>query len=198
MVLDISALAAGLMTGAWFITQILLGILIADFLSGMFHWMEDRYGGPSWPIVGRLIRMTVRHHKRPRRMVRSGFWRRNLPTMTISGSFGLAFLALGWINPLTLSGVIVGAFANEFHNWSHRRQSENGPFITALQHLGLIISPLEHARHHRGRKNTHYCAITGWVNAPLERVRFWRKLEVFIRIAAGERPRRDPSVRRRA
>lgn len=197
MIFDFELLTTGFLTGLWFLAQIVLGILIADFVSGLLHWMEDRYGGPSWPIVGRLIRMTVRHHFKPRRMLKSGFWRRNGPTMAIAGGFGLGFLLVGWVNPLTITGVVFGAFANEFHNWSHRKESENGPFITAIQRIGLIISPFEHARHHRGRKNTHYCAVTGWLNAPLERVRFWRKLEVYIRVCFGERPRRDPSIKRK-
>ena len=187
-------ITVGLQSG-WILAQIIAGLLIADFVSGLLHWMEDRYGGPSWPVVGRLIRSTVRHHKRPRGMTTSPFWRRNGPTMFIAGMFAMVFLLLGWINPLTVTGVLFGAFANEFHNWSHRKASENGPIITVLQNVGLIISPLEHARHHRGRKNTHYCAVTGWMNAPLESIRFWRRLEVLIRISFGERPRRDPSLK---
>ena len=179
----------------WLCIQIGLGLLIADFVSGFFHWAQDRYGSPNWPIVGRVVRMTVRHHKRPRRMLRSPFWQRNNITMAIACTFGLAFFALGWINPTTITGVLIGAFANEIHYWSHRKNSENGPIIVALQKSGLILSPLAHARHHRGKKNTHFCAVTGWMNWPLEQVRFWRRLEMWIKIIARERPRRDPSVR---
>ena len=181
----------------WVSRQVVAGLLIADFVSGVLHWMQDRYGGPKWPIVGPLVRATIRHHKKPRRMITRSFMQRNAPTFFISALFLAAFAALGWINVMTLTGVIVGAFANEFHNWSHRKPSENGPVITWFQNKGLIIAPLEHARHHRDGKNSHFCAVTGWMNAPLERVRFWRRLEALIRVFAKERPRRDPTVRRR-
>ncbi|MFC6198185.1 fatty acid desaturase CarF family protein [Ponticaulis profundi] len=181
----------------WVGGQILAGLLIADFVSGFFHWMEDRYGGPSWPIVGPLIRATIRHHKKPLRMTKVGFAKRNGPTLFIAGLFLLGFVALGWVNPMTITGVLFGGMANEFHNWAHRKPSENGMVIRFLQKSGIIISFEEHAKHHRNKKNTHYCAVNGWLNAPLERIRFWRRLEALIRVFGRFRPRRDPTVRRR-
>lgn len=178
------------------IVQILIGLLIADFASGFFHWLEDRYGGPTWPIVGNLVRATIRHHKKPRRMLNSPFWQRNGPTLMITFCFMIAFLALGWLNPMTVTALLFGGMANEIHNWSHCKPSECGPVISWLQKRGLLISPLDHARHHREKKNTYYCTVTGWMNAPLERIRFWRKVEAVIRIVSRERPRRDPTVRR--
>lgn len=29
--------------------------LITDFLSGLFHWWEDAYGDPFWPVVGERV-----------------------------------------------------------------------------------------------------------------------------------------------
>ena len=181
----------------WFITQIAIGLIIADFVSGVFHWMEDRYGGPSWPVIGPLIRATIRHHKKPMRMTDRTFAQRNGPTLFIAALVAAGFYALGWINPITITGVIAGGMANELHNWAHRKSSKNVPIVNWLQSIGLIISPLEHAKHHRNGKNTHYCAVTGWMNAPLERIRFWRRTEALIRVFARFRPRRDPTVKRR-
>ena len=181
----------------WFATQIILGLLLADFVTGFFHWLEDRYGGPSWPVIGPIIRSTIRHHKKPRRMVTRPFFQRNGLTYFLAACFAVSFLIVGWVNPLTITAVLFGAMANEFHNWSHKKPSENGPLITWLQKTPFVISPFEHAKHHRGKKNTHYCAVTGWMNEPLERVRFWRKMEAIIRAFARLRPRRDPTVRRR-
>jgi len=34
------------------IAQVVAVWLVTDFLSGVFRWLEDAYGHPSWPIVG--------------------------------------------------------------------------------------------------------------------------------------------------
>ena len=31
--------------------EIILIVLIADFISGLFHWLEDAYGREDWPIT---------------------------------------------------------------------------------------------------------------------------------------------------
>lgn len=186
-----------LITLTFFSAQVVLGLLLADFVSGLLHWMEDRYGGPNWPVIGPIIRSTIRHHHRPRRMVGVGFMRRNGPTAGIALGFLVFFALIGALNPITITAVLAGAMANEFHNWAHRKESENGPIITALQRCGLIVSPMAHAAHHRGFKNTNYCAVNGWMNPVLEHIRFWRRLEAVIRVVTRYRPRRDPTVKRR-
>ena len=38
-------------------------VLVADFLSGLFHWLEDAYGREHWPITGTLITPpNILHH----------------------------------------------------------------------------------------------------------------------------------------
>ena len=37
--------------------------LAADLVTGMVHWWEDRYGDPTWPVIGPLIvEPNIRHH----------------------------------------------------------------------------------------------------------------------------------------
>ena len=182
---------------AWVALQVFGGLLLADFVSGILHWLEDRYGGPKWPIVGGVIRSTIRHHKRPRRMLSVPFLTRNGLTFSIALGFLAVFALMGWINAFTLTAVAIGAFANEFHAWAHASPRENGPVISWLQARSLIISHGAHAKHHRGKKNTHYCAVNDWMNGPLEHVRFWRRIEAVLKAWTRLRPRRDPTVNRR-
>ena len=52
--------------------QVVATILMADFLSGFFHWLEDAYGHEAFPVTGRLFSTTpnILHHHNPRYFVR--------------------------------------------------------------------------------------------------------------------------------
>ena len=39
----------------YWVGYILTAWLTADFLTGLFHWFEDRYAKTSWPIFGPLV-----------------------------------------------------------------------------------------------------------------------------------------------
>ena len=39
------------MSVLFIVAQVVAVWLVTDFLSGLFHWIEDAYGDPSWPIV---------------------------------------------------------------------------------------------------------------------------------------------------
>lgn len=179
------------------LVQIGLGWIIADFGSGVFHWAEDRYGSPRWPIFGGAIRDTIRHHRKPTgflaKSVISRSWRMFLIAGVALSGFGL----IGCLNAFTLTLVFGAAIANEIHAAAHSSPKQNGKLITRLQKLGVIQSHAHHAAHHRGLKNVNYCTITNWVNPVLERFRFWRRTEAIIRVVGRQRPRPDPVVRRR-
>jgi ubiquitin-conjugating enzyme E2 variant len=41
-------------------------ILLADFLTGVFHWLEDAYGTEDTPVLGPLvIKPNIVHHHYP-------------------------------------------------------------------------------------------------------------------------------------
>lgn len=49
------------------VLDVIAVVLVADFVSGFFHWMEDAYGREHWPVTGALItRPNVLHHHEPR------------------------------------------------------------------------------------------------------------------------------------
>ncbi|MEO0816502.1 MAG: fatty acid desaturase CarF family protein [Pseudomonadota bacterium] len=179
------------------ISQVVAGWLVADFLSGVIHWSEDRYGSPKWPVFGGAIRDTIRHHRKPRGFLGKPVWARSWRVFVIGGLGFVVFLAFGILNPFTITLCIAAAISNEIHAAAHASPRENGPVLTWLQRMGIIQSHAHHAAHHRDLKNINYCTITNWVNPLLERVRFWRRVEVLVRLWARQRPRPDPVVRRR-
>ena len=51
--------------------QIIISILIADFLSGLVHWMEDTYCLESLPLIGKLVcKPNIDHHQFPALMTK--------------------------------------------------------------------------------------------------------------------------------
>ncbi|MCF6329396.1 MAG: fatty acid desaturase family protein [Henriciella sp.] len=170
------------------------GLYFADFISGVVHWFEDRYGNPNWPIIGHTIRENQQHHHTPRSFLRGKLWQRNREVWVIGAGFLALFWAVGWLNLFTVSAVLFGVFANEAHASAHKSPKENGRLITALQKTGLIQSHRHHAAHHRKGKDSHYCVITNHVNPVLERVQFFQTIERLIKWITGRLPRLDDSV----
>ena len=42
-------------------------VMLADFLAGVVHWLEDAYGDADTPVIGPLlIRINIVHHHHPR------------------------------------------------------------------------------------------------------------------------------------
>lgn len=177
--------------------SILGGLFLADFISGLIHWFEDRYGNPKWPVLGHTIRANQEHHFRPRAFLEGSFLSRNREVFVLGALFLAGFWVTGTLNLFTGSAVLFGMFANEFHRAAHRSPKENGRLITALQKTGLAQSFQHHAAHHRQGKDTHYCVVTNYTNPILERIGFFPALERIVEATTGRVPRLDESVNAR-
>ena len=174
--------------------QVLGGLFLADFITGVFHWLEDRYGKPDWPIIGGIIAANQEHHYRPRAFLEGSFLQRNSTVFILGAVFLAGFWASGLLNLFTGSAVVFGVLANEVHRMAHRSPKENGRLITWVQRTGLMQGFRHHAQHHRAGKDSHYCVMTNYLNPALERTRFFRGVEAAIRLITGALPRRDESV----
>lgn len=179
---------------AAFLARVLGGLYFADFISGVIHWLEDRYGNPKWPVIGHTIRENQQHHFTPRSFLKGTLWTRNREVLAIGAAFLAAFWAFEVLNVFTVSAVLFGVASNEVHASAHRSPAENGRLITLLQKTGLMQSHRHHGAHHRKGKDTHFCVLTNHVNPVLERVRFFQTLEKGIALLTGLAPRPDLSV----
>lgn len=191
--MSVTVLTGGLTVAA----KVLGGVYLADFISGVFHWFEDRYGNPEWPILGHTIRENQQHHHTPRSFLKGNLWTRNREVWAIGLAFLAGFWLLGWLNVFSVSAVLFGMFANEIHAAAHRSPKENGRIITMLQRTGLLQSHKHHANHHRKGKDSHYCVMTNHLNPMLERVQFFQTLERLVKRLTGIVPRLDDSVNAR-
>ena len=188
---------ANLILEAGLIAVQAIGVILAiDFVSGIFHWLEDSYGNKKWPVIGKwIIEPNIRHHFQPRLFTKSNFWKRNMVTMLLAGSL-LAFVSLmGWFHWTWLLAAIIGAITNEIHCWAHRSPRENGKVITFLHKSKILQSPRGHAIHHTDPKDRSYCAVTDWLNPVLDSCNFFARIEAFILKTTGIKRRVDESVK---
>lgn len=173
------------------------GWMMADLASGLVHWAQDRYGSPRWPLVGGIVRDTIRHHRKPTFMLNKPIVARSYRVF-ILGTIVFAILLVLQVHLAFVGAFSLGiALSNEIHAAAHVGAKGRQKLPRLLQKFGVIQSSEQHARHHRELKNSYFCTNTNWLNPLLERFRFWRRLEALVRIVVGARPRSDPSVRRR-
>lgn len=178
------------------VAQALGLILLADFIAGIVHWLEDAYGREDTPIVGPLlIRPNILHHHQPRYFTRLTWWQSSWDLVLVGALILAAASWWGFLSWQLVLLVVVVANANQVHKWAHRTRAENGPVVSFLQDIRVLQSPRHHALHHTDPKNTYYCPITNVVNPVLERVRFWSRLEGAIERLTGVRHRHDTSNR---
>ncbi len=171
-------------------------ILLADFLAGAFHWLEDAYGTEDTPVLGPLvIRPNIVHHHYPRSFTKLTWWQSSWELLLI----GVLFIGgAAWAGVLTWHVwlfAVLSVNANQVHKWSHQTRAENGPVVSFFQDWRILLTPRQHALHHTDPKNTYYCPITNLLNPALEAVRFWDCLESVIETLTGATHRQDTSNR---
>ena len=165
-------------------------LALADFVSGLVHWVEDTFWIEKTPVIGRwVVAPNVLHHHSPSAFVEKGWLESSWDLMLL----GLAILAVAWATHSLTWQVwlfaIVGTNANQIHKWAHLPARRLPWAVRALQRVGVLQSAAHHGAHHRGAKNKAYCVVTPWVNPVLDRLGFWRALERLI-VRRGAAPRR--------
>ena len=164
------------------LAQLLLGWLLADFLSGVLHWIEDRFGPgrEHWPVLGSLIfTPNIIHHADPTAFLRTGFVERNWTTWAAVVPLAIILLLGFGSQPWIWSAAIGGAMASEIHAWAHRKTMAPR-WALRLQAIGMLQSPRQHAVHHVPDHRRHYCIISDWVNPVLDRFAFWQTIERLV------------------
>lgn len=165
------------------------GWVLADFCSGVVHFVADNYGSPKTPLLGRTIIAPFRqHHLAPTQMLAHGFLERNANNAFATVPL-LVWIPLTPLNsPLLLFGSALSLqlsawilVTNEIHAICHKRTTNR--LLRWLQEKGLLLDPEQHARHHdatneapRSRFRSdhfHYCITSGicdrWARALLGR-----------------------------
>ena len=186
---------------------VIFGGLVADFLSGMAHWAADTWGTIDMPVLGKaFIRPFREHHVDPTAITRHDVFETNgnnclvvIPTAvyylykyvttydaadTSEQMTNFRFESTMWV----LAVFIV--LTNQIHKWSHTYFGLH-PVVSWLQHMHIILPRQHHRIHHVAPHETYFCITTGWLNWPLEKIRFWPRLESCVEALTGVPPRED-------
>lgn len=185
---------------ALFPVAIFGALLGGDMFSGLAHWTFDTWGSTGSSVFGPFIRSFREHHVSQSAICNHDFIETNGDSCLTT----LPFLFLYCFLPCQREGsvfcmpeahvfCVVFMFAlavtNQIHKESH--QPRPSPLAKKLQTWGVILTPRDHRLHHSGAFEYSYCITTGWMNAPLDKIGFWRSLESLVSAATGNVPRSD-------
>jgi hypothetical protein len=185
------------------IPSALLGILTADFGSGFVHWSADTWGSVDMPIIGRnFLRPFREHHIDPTAITRHDFIETNGDNFAVNLPY-LLYMAykFTYCNDVDIRRsynlavymfllAIFVSMTNQFHKWSHTYFGLH-PIIVFLQKYHIILPRKHHRIHHVLPHDTYFCITTGWLNWPLEVIKFWPRLELIVEKYSGAKPRSD-------
>jgi len=163
--------------------------LAADFLTGVFHWIEDRYmAKSSLDFVNSILEDNDLHHRKPTAMLLSTGWV-NMRSSAAAG-WPLAF-ACWWFGmpAFVWLSIFFATFGNLIHRWSHKPKRQLPRWIRGMQEFGLFISQEHHDTHHRSMQQLipkhlagcKFCGMTDWLNPTLDAIKFWQACEHLLR-----------------
>lgn len=169
---------------------ILFAWLLADFISGVVHWWEDRaiVGKSRFKFINSIREDNERHHVMPGYFLRYSWWGNINTTAPLAWAIAAILFATNWPTILWQTFFFIG-FGNLIHRWSHEPDARIPAPIRWMQNTGLFISPKHHSGHHynkevglvsRAESNRRFCVMTNWLNPILDRIKFFHYLEVFI------------------
>ena len=178
------------------LAALLAGYFVADFSSGVVHWVIDTWLDER--ALGRGIAITREHHTHPEHVDGYGFLEYSSlgsapsalffgPVLAVTACFPVSettytLVTLWFVSSLCL---LLGM---TFHNLAHR--PARSAIMRLAQRLHLVCPVAHHWVHHHNT-TVHYCVVNGWANYPCDRLNLWRTLEHAITAVTGRVPRAD-------
>lgn len=156
-----------------------VSMILQDLLSALVHIWLDRLGSPATPIVGHLVAGFRRHHVDPAAIVvENGVLDSTLDAAWFSTAVALLVLTVpvdrgadfAFVGAVIAGVSFFSLVTQPVHVFAHHPQPPR--WVKFLQRWHLMIPPHVHARHHTGRRDTHYAVLTGWTNGLVDRLRF--------------------------
>ncbi len=179
----------------------IMGMVFADFVSGLLHWLFDTWFSELQPRLRRMVVMVREHHIQPLAIFKYRFYQDAaplsmiamlltapvlLPVVLSTGPASTARYCFAWACVIADLCIV---FMLEFHKLGHRPMARG--LLGQLQRCHLLLSPRHHSKHHRGRHDADYCIVNGLADHILGRVGFWPALEELISRLTGAIPRKN-------
>lgn len=182
--LGTAALSAGALAG---------GYVLADLPSGLLHHWADNYAKPDAKlgVVRKFAKQAQRHHFHPGKLGHYSLSYWAFPLSSVAWAPLLGAAALGAPAPVLAGAIgLIGGMSvyGKYHQWSHMKQTEVPAHGKLLQKVGLAIDPRAHGVHHRMPWNSDYCIVSGHLNKPLDKIKFWPRYEQAIYKITGAKP----------
>lgn len=166
--------------------QIFIAWLLADFITGLVHWFEDKYldHNKTLNFLTSIAEDNDLHHKKPTAMTQSSGWTNMKSGFVVGTPVAFVLWLLGAPLWLWLACFFAG-FGNLIHRWSHIPNRKLHWSIRLMQWTGLFISHEHHDSHHRSMNKLipkhlsgyRFCPMTDLVNPVLDKIKFWYILE---------------------
>lgn len=176
----------------------LMGLFVADLLSGAAHWAFDTWFAEDHPIFHRMVLVVREHHIAPQAMFGYPFYNDTgqLSVLALLVAAPVVVPITQWAGPSVFTIAAMWAsvvqslcfvFMLEFHKCGHRKSA--GGLLGLMQRCRLLLSPAHHWRHHSGAYDTHYCLINGWADRVMDALGGWRAIERVVHRLTGAAPR---------
>lgn len=164
------------------VAQVLLAWLLADFLSGAFHFFEDRILSDKsrFEFLQGVINDNILHHEKPAALLKET-WIGNMSTTAVITIPWSLFLYVQTGLSVWFMTVFFLTFGNLVHRFAHDRNHRKNKFIVFMQELYLFCPVMQHDEHHYKRfklvarpdSSIRYCVMSGLLNPVLDRIKFW-------------------------
>ncbi len=178
--------------------SILAAWLLADFISGLVHWWEDRLllEPSKFNLIESVRQDNDLHHARPFEMLKNTPLDNSLISLCVAWPIAL-LLYLGGASILFWMAFFFLGFAALTHRWAHMHSAGLPWPLRFMQWTGLFQSFDAHKLHHyrenmlgpgavisKNDTSGNYCAMSDWLNPVLDKMKFFGLLE---RIFKGKR-----------
>ena len=164
-----------LLTAPGMVVVLLAALAVADFASGVVHFLFDNFGSPETPVIGQKFVLPFRvHHDDPMLMTHGDFIAVNADNVFVSlpvvvlGALALDPADHGYLGLFVLGLVVAVVMTNQIHKWAHLPDVPDP--VRRAQRLGLILSPTHHAVHHTAPYVANYCIAWGRLDPLLNRL----------------------------